>query len=206
MTMLDFPATWRNREVILEKLRARLRPGQRVLEVASGSGQHVSFFAEQMPRVWFQPSDVEPEHLASISAWARHAGAGNVAEPLLLDARGEWPAERYDAVLCINLIHISPWSVTEALIPAAASNLTRGGWLYLYGAYQRNGEHTSESNRAFDAGLRQQNPAWGVRHLEEVERLAGAHGFGPAEVHQMPANNLSVFFDKVTEPKQNGGF
>ena len=147
--------------MILEKLRPRLSPGQSVLEVASGSGQHVAYFAQNLPEVRFQPSDLEPEHLTSISAWARDLGVTNVAEPLQLDARGVWPQERFDAVLGINLIHISPWPVTGALVAGAAQVLKPGGWLYLYGAYQRRGTHTSESNRAFDAWFTSAEPGVG---------------------------------------------
>lgn len=192
---LDFPATWRNREPIAEVLDPYLSEGTRLLEVASGSGQHLSYLAERFPQVRFQPSDVEPAHLASIDSYCRELD--NVSPALLLDVTGPWPAlEALDLVLAINLIHISPWEATRGLLLGAAAALKPGGHLYLYGAYRRDGRHTATSNESFDRSLRAQNPAWGVRDLKEVEAEAAHHGFTLTRVEQMPANNLSVFFQR----------
>ena len=192
---LDFPATARNAEAILAELRSRLGPSGRLLEVASGSGQHAARLARELPGWSWQPSDIEPEHLASIAAWT--ADCPNVLPPLKLDAQGTWPPGAYDAVLAINLIHIAPWEATSGLMRGASRALRPGGLLYLYGALQVEGRHTSESNVAFDAGLRRQNAAWGVRHCEEV--CAEASGAGLALVNRvaMPANNFSLWFRKA---------
>lgn len=190
--MLDFPATWRNREAIFSVLRERLPDEGVVLEVASGSGQHLAYFAEQAPRLTWIPSDPEPAHLDSIRGWAPH-----VHEPLLLDVHQfPWPLdEPVDVVLAINLLHIAPWSACGALFRGAAEVLKPGGLLFLYGAYRRNGAHTAPSNASFDLSLREQNAHWGVRDLEAVEQEASRSGFGLLEVRDMPANNLSVFFE-----------
>ncbi len=191
---LDFPATARNGAAILAELRGRLGDRGKLLEVASGSGQHAALLAPELPGWTWQPSDLEPEHLASIAAWT--GGCANVLPPLALDVLGTWPEGPYDAVLAINLIHIAPWQATGALMRGAASVLRAGGLLYLYGAFHLEGRPTSESNAAFDEGLRRQNPAWGVRHFEEVCAEASAAGLGPVARVAMPANNFSVWFGK----------
>jgi SAM-dependent methyltransferase len=190
--MLDFPATWRNRDAIFSVLREWLPPDGVVLEVASGSGQHVAYFAQQCPELTWLTSDPDPAHRASIRAWAPQ-----LAEPLALDVHDEpWPVVKLvDVVLAINLLHIAPWSACEALFRGAASVLKPGGLLYLYGAYRRGGAHTSVSNAEFDAGLRAQNAHWGVRDLEAVTETAERHGFRLRQVTEMPANNLSVLFE-----------
>lgn len=197
------PATERNRDPILAVLARVLAPRDRstglggdVLEIASGTGQHVAFFAAKMPALTFQPSDPDPAHRASIAAWAAEAALDNLRPPLALDVTVEpWPiAHPVGAILCINMIHISPWASTLALMRGAARWLAPGAPLYLYGPYMRDGRHTAPSNAAFDADLRGRDPRWGVRALETVSEVAKANGFALAEVVEMPANNLSVVF------------
>jgi SAM-dependent methyltransferase len=195
---LHAPATVRNREPILAVLRRHLPRRGLVLEVASGSGEHVVHFAEAFPDLEFQPSDPDPIHRASIDAWHAHSGLPNIRAALALDAAAEaWPIDAADAVLCINMIHIAPWAAVQGLARGAARVLPPGGVLYLYGPYRREGRHTAPSNEAFDASLRAQNPEWGVRDLEAVTALLEAAGFAAPVVEQMPANNLSPVFGKA---------
>jgi SAM-dependent methyltransferase len=194
---LDAPATLRNRQPILDVLKPHLPAHGLVLEVASGTGQHVVHFARACPGLTFQPSDPDPAHRASIDAWAAALGLANVRPAIALDASAEaWPVEAADAVLCINMIHISPWEATLGLMRGAARVLSPDGLLYLYGPYKRGGRHTAPGNEAFDASLRAENPLWGVRDLEAVANLAAAQGFAAPEIVEMPANNLSLLFRK----------
>ena len=190
------PATERNQAAILAVLRRVLPKIGLVLEVASGSGQHAAYFAPEFPSLTWQPTDPDDAARASIAAWVE--GIANIRPPLLLDASASaWPVERADAVVCINMIHIAPWTAALGLLAGAARVLRAGGVLYLYGPYRRDGRHTAPSNEAFDADLRGRNPAWGVRDLDEVAAAAKATGFGPPEVVEMPANNLSVVFRRL---------
>jgi SAM-dependent methyltransferase len=190
------PSTARNREAILAVLKPQLPLSGLVLEVASGAGEHTAFFATACsPNLQFQPTDPDAASHASIDAWASALGLSNVRSALLLDASAQtWPIESADAVICINMIHISPWSATVGLIQGAGRVLPPGGLLYLYGPYRRQGQHTAMSNAAFDADLRSRNAEWGVRDLDAVAEVAAAHGFGAPLVEPMPANNLSVMF------------
>lgn len=189
------PAAARNRAPILEVLRRILPAEGTVLELASGTGEHVVHFAQALPGLTFQPSDPGAAARASIAGWIAATGVGNVLPPVALDAAARpWPVTAADAILCINMIHISPWAATQGLMAGAAALLSPGAPLYLYGAYKRGGRHTAPSNEAFDRDLRARDPSWGVRDLEAVAALAAAHGFGPPEVVDMPANNLSVVF------------
>ena len=187
------PATQRNRDPILEVLRRILPPTGLVLEIASGTGEHVAHFAAALPELHWQPSDPDPMARTSIAAWV--AGMENVLSPLLLDASAEkWPVERAEAVICINMVHISPWTATAGLMRGAAAILKPGAPLYLYGPYRREGGHTAPSNAIFDADLRARNPAWGVRDLEAVVEEAGRNRLALDDVVEMPANNLSLMF------------
>ena len=198
---LHAAATDRNREPILEVLRRVLPPTGLVLEIASGTGQHVAFFARALPALRWQPSDPAPAHRESIGAWVAAAAAGNVAAPLALDVEGwPWPVTGADAILNINLIHIAPWSATEALLRGAARLLPPAGPLFLYGPFKRNGQHTADSNQRFDERLRGDDPRWGVRDVTEVEAVATSAGFGPPDVVTMPANNLSLIFRRAPGP------
>jgi hypothetical protein len=188
-------AAARNRGPILDVLREVLPQEGLVLEVASGSGEHVAHVAAALPGLTFAPSDPSPKARESIAAWIAASGLDNVRAPLALDAaRAPWPIERADAVICINMVHISPWAATVGLFDAASAILPAGAPLYLYGPYKRGGAHTARSNAEFDAGLRAQNPAWGVRDLETVADLARQCGFAGPEIVEMPANNLSLIF------------
>ena len=189
------PSAVRNRQAILDVLATHLPPRGLVLEIASGSGMHVTHFAEAMPGLTFQPSDPDPAARASIDAWAADNRLANLRPALALDATApDWPVVRADAVICINMIHIAPWQAAEGLIRGAGRIVPKDGVLFLYGPYRRDGAHTSPSNAAFDAELRRENPAWGVRDLEAVADLAYAQGFGAPLVVAMPANNLSLVF------------
>jgi SAM-dependent methyltransferase len=172
-----------------------LPPAGLVLEIASGTGQHVAFFARAFPALRWQPSDASPAHLASIAAWSEASGAANIAPPLSLDVEREpWPIAHAGAILNINMVHIAPWSAAEALFRGAARLLPAAGILYMYGPFKRGGQHTAPSNQAFDERLRGEDPRWGVRDVDDIQRLAASAGFAPAEIIEMPANNLSLVF------------
>jgi hypothetical protein len=191
------PATLRNRQPILEVLREVLPPRGTVLEIASGSGEHAVFFAGEFPRLRWQPTDADPGALESIEAWRAEAGRGNVLPPLGLDVQREpWPAgaEGADAMVCINMVHISPWQATEALMRGAGRVLKDDAPLVLYGPFLVPGVETAPSNLAFDASLRGRNPEWGLRDLEVVTAEAARHGLRRERVVQLPSNNLSVVF------------
>lgn len=192
------PAVARNRNSILEVLRRFLPAKGLALEVASGSGEHAAHFAAAFRDLVFQPSDPDPKARASIDAWSASNGLKNIRPALALDAaRAPWPLARADAILCINITHISPFSATDGLFRNAGKILTSGAVLYLYGPYIRAGVATAESNLAFDAWLRRQNPQWGLRDLGAVAALARESGFLAPEVVEMPANNLSAIFHKA---------
>lgn len=192
------PAAARNRQPICDVLQRFLPTSGLVLEIASGTGEHCTFFAQRLNcELIFQPSDPDADARASIDAWIAAEGLANVRPALDLDAGNAiWPISRADAVVCINMIHISPWAATEGLIAGAQRILPACGILYLYGPFRRNGAHTAESNAAFDHDLRQRNPLWGVRDLEAVMSLAQENIFEALAVAQMPANNLSVLLRK----------
>ena len=189
----EAPAAARNRQPILDVLQPHLPAEGLILDVASGSGEHVVHYAAALPALVFQPSDPDPTARASIDAWAE--GYPNVRPALALDASTvPWPIERVDAVLCCNMIHIAPWGAAVGLVAGAARVLAPGGLLYLYGPYRRDGRHTAPSNEAFDVSLRRRDPAWGVRDIETVAALARRRGFAAPEIVEMPANNLSLLF------------
>ncbi|KIG12607.1 hypothetical protein DB30_01172 [Enhygromyxa salina] len=196
---LDYPATQRNREVILEVLREVLPEQGTVLELASGSGQHVAFFASALPQLRWQPSDHDASVFASIAAWTDDLG--NVAAPVRIDAASPtWPLNpgwACDAVICANMIHISPWAACLGLLDGVSQCLREAGPLCLYGPFMRGGVHTAPSNEGFDKSLRARDPRWGVRDLDEVARAATRRGLVLDRVFEMPANNLSVVFRRV---------
>ena len=194
---LTSPAAERNKGPILAVLERVLPSTGRVLEIASGTGQHVIHFAKAIPDLVWQPSDPDASARRSIRAWLATQNLPNVLEPLDLDVRVKpWPISACDAIVCINMIHIAPWSATPALFSGAAEVLGDSGVLYLYGPYRRHGAHTAPSNEAFDRSLRAQDREWGVRDLETVAEVASAEGFELGETVAMPANNLSVVFRK----------
>lgn len=186
------PSAERNREPILEVLRRVLPARGLVLEIASGSGQHVVHFARALPALEWQPSDADPAMRRSVERWTRAESLANVRAPIAIDVRQPWPIDRADAVVCINMIHISPWESTLALFAGARS--LEPSVVFLYGPYRRGGAHTAPSNAAFDADLRRRDPAWGVRDMEAVVEAAGAEGLRLDEVVPMPANNFSLVF------------
>ncbi len=195
---LDFPATGRNSDAICQVLQEHLPDGH-VLEIASGSGQHVNHFARHLPNHYFWPSDLEPDHLTSIQAWTKETGLSNIGQPVLLDTTAtNWHnGEPLSAILCINMIHIAPLSAVTGLFAGAAKRLDTGGLLYLYGPFLGAGIGDAPSNLAFDADLKRRNPAWGVRDLGDVKATAKAVGFDFKQSIEMPANNLSVLFRRA---------
>jgi len=189
------PAAARNRDPILSVLARILPEGALVLEVASGTGEHAIHFGSRLPGITWQPTDPDEQARRSIDAWRADAGLDAILPAKVLDVRApEWPVTRADAVVAINLVHISPWSAFQGLLMGAARVLPAGGLLFLYGPYRRGGSHTAPSNEAFDQSLRQRDPAWGVRDLEHVVETASSQGLRLIEVVEMPANNLSVVF------------
>jgi len=190
------PATERNRGPILDVLRGVLPARGHVLEIASGTGEHAVWLAAQMPALTFQPSDPDAVNRTSIAAWIAQGGVTNVKAPVALDAKDDrWLlADVPDAILCINMIHIAPWTATSGLMRNAATTLSPGGVLYLYGPFKRGSAHTAPSNAEFDQNLRARNPAWGVRDLEAVIQTASNAGLLLTDTIAMPANNLSVIF------------
>lgn len=185
----------RNRDLILGVLREHLPTSGTVLEIASGTGEHAVHFAAHCPDLTFQPTDPSPEALASITAWIDAEGTPNVRPPIALDVLAtEWPVQQCDLVYCCNMIHIAPWQACEGLIAGSAHILRSGGLLFFYGPFLRAGTETAPGNRAFDQDLRNRNPDWGIRHLDEVAKLAANAGFEAPEVTEMPANNLCVAF------------
>lgn len=207
------PATQRNRDAILQVLAETL-PNRRlpdaasgdvladdaplVLEIGSGTGEHVVHFARHLPALRWQPSETSEAALPGIQAWIVHTGLSTIAAPFVLDVnRTPWPVQRADAVMAINVIHYSPWESTAALLRGAAAVLPEGGVLYLYGPYTQGGRHTAASNLAFDGWLKARDPAFGVRDLDVVAAAADHHGLMLDRVVEMPANNLSVVFRKT---------
>ena len=198
---LNFPATKRNRDPIASVLYNYISPNCWFLEIASGSGQHGVFFQKKFPSITWQTSDPEFEHRQSINSWIRHEGLySKMPEPLDLDVEiRPWPiTEKFKklikGIVCINMIHISPWSCTKALFEESKSYLGQKNFLMLYGPFLRKGKQTSESNLNFDQSLKIQNPLWGLRNLGEVNDIAFKNGFKLDNVIDMPANNLSVIY------------
>jgi SAM-dependent methyltransferase len=192
------PAAARNAAPILDVLRDVLPARGLILEVASGSGEHALHVAREFPGLLVQPSDAEPAALRSIEAWRTEAGLSNLLPAVALDARAaEWPVVAADAILCINMIHISPWAATEGLMRGAGRLLAPGALLYLYGPYRRAGIETAPSNEAFDESLRARDPEWGLRNVEHVVAEAEANGLHLDRIVAMPANNVSVVLRKA---------
>ena len=205
MPQPDFsPAAERNKQPILEVLRHVLPASGSALEIASGTGQHVAWFAAGLPGWTWQPSDAHPGGFDSITAWARQQGVSNVYLPLRLDVlAARWFASddtrfdaRFDAIYCANMLHISPWATCAALMHGSARHLAPGGKLITYGPYLEDGVPTSPGNLAFDDSLRAQDPAWGIRHLEDVKREAASSGLQLSARHAMPSNNLLLVWTR----------
>ena len=193
------PSVARNREPILTELQRVLPPDAHVLELASGSGEHAVFFAHAMPSVTWQPSDPDSDARASIEAWRQSEALPNLLAPLDIDLTvptWETPRQRYDAVIAINVIHISPWQATLGLVTGAAQLLARDGQLITYGAYKHRGEHTAPSNESFDQWLKARDPRFGVRDMEAVDAAAREQGLRLRQVVTMPANNFMLLFGR----------
>ena len=189
------PATARNSEPLAEVLAEELPDRGLVLEVASGSGEHAVFLARQFPALEWQPSDVDPEALASVEAWAAEAAVANLRPAIALDAaQANWPIAAADAVLCVNMVHISPWSAAVGLFTGAGRILTSGAPLVLYGPFIEPGRETAPSNLAFDQSLKQRNSEWGLRNTADLDELAADHGLRRTARHTMPANNLVLVY------------
>ena len=193
------PSAQRNADAILNRLAPHLGSRARVLEIASGSGQHAVHMARALPGLDWQPSDPSLDARTSINAWAASSGTVNVRPALDLDMLNpaSWPDQSFDALVCINMIHISPWTATEGLMDLAGRCLPLGGLLYLYGPYREAEVEIAPSNAAFDESLKSRNPNWGLRDRAEVETLARSHGFRLTLREAMPANNLSLIFRKA---------
>ena len=191
------PSPERNKQPILEVLARVLPPRGLVLEIGSGTGQHVAHFAEALPHLTFQPSEMDVGRHASIAAWVGADNLSNVRPPLAIDVtKHPWPVVAADAVVCINVIHIAPWEAALALMAGAGTLLPVGGVLVTYGPYMRRGAHTSPSNEAFDASLRARNSAWGVRDIDALTEVAADAGLALEEVVPMPANNFTLVWRK----------
>ena len=200
-TLPHSAAADRNKQPILDVLRGVLPAHGAALEIASGTGQHVAWFAAALPGWTWQPTDADASALPAIAAWASQAGLANVRPPLLLDVMApQWPAqgppfaEPFDAIYCANMLHISPWATCAALMQGAARHLRSGSVLVTYGPYLEDGVPTAPGNLSFDKDLRARNPAWGIRRLEDVSREAQRAGLDLRERHAMPANNLLLVF------------
>lgn len=198
----ESPSAARNREPILAALRGVLPARAKVLELASGTGEHAVYFARALPGVVWRPSDPDAPSRASIAAWIEAEGVGNVLPPVDIDVRAEtWGVEAecpFDALVAINMIHISPWETTLGLMAGGARLLAPGGVLFTYGAYKRDGRHTAPSNEAFDQWLKARDPRFGVRDMEQVEAAANANGLRLRDIVEMPANNFSLVFERQT--------
>jgi SAM-dependent methyltransferase len=195
------PAADRNKQPILDVLRGVLSEGGNALEIASGTGQHVAWFAAALPGWTWQPTDAMPVAMESISAHVAEQGLGNVRPPRVLDvmAPGWLPNDaQFDLIYCANMLHISPWATCAALMQGAARHLAPTGFLVTYGPYLEDGVPTSEGNLSFDQSLRAQDPAWGIRRREDVEQEAARAGLRLKARHAMPANNLLLVWEKVT--------
>lgn len=190
------PAAARNVVPIGDVLADWLPDGGLVLEIASGTGEHALAFARRFPNLEWQPSDPDPEALASISAW-RESGPSNLLRPLLIDTRtGDWPVSQADAILCINMVHISPWQSAIRLLDGARRTLAAGGSLILYGPWLEAGVEAAPSNLAFDQSLKARNPEWGLRLVEDFAAEAATRGLVLTERREMPSNNLMLRFDR----------
>lgn len=194
------PATARNREPILDVLRSHLPASARVLEIASGTGEHAIAFARAMAQWQWQPTDADPDNLDSIRAWASQPPVpANLHPAMALDVTcaAHWPDAQFEAIVCINMVHIAPWEATLALLEGAAARLVPGGVLYLYGPYREAGVALADSNRAFDESLKARDPRWGLREREQVASVAREHGLIETARIAMPANNISLIYRRA---------
>ena len=195
------PATQRNREPIFQVLSTILPASSNILEIASGTGEHAIYLASKLQSCRWTPSDANSQALESIAAWKNTCSLDNLKLPLLINVtQAGWQqqliGQKIEAIVNINMIHISPWQACLGLLEGAGQILPKGGTLYLYGPYKQDGEHTAPSNASFDRSLRDRNPLWGVRDLEKVVAAAADCSFSLQQIIPMPANNLSVVFSR----------
>ena len=189
------PATARNSQPLAEVLARELPASGTVLEIASGSGEHAVFMARRFPALDWQPSDRDAEALASVDAWAAEARLANLRPAIALDAAApDWPIVSADALLCVNMLHISPWDAAVGLFAGAGRVLGSGAPLVLYGPFVEPDVETAASNHAFDQSLRQRDPTWGLRSTADLDRLAAGHGMTRTARCAMPANNLVLVY------------
>jgi len=192
------PATARNSEAIAEVLARELPAQGRVLEIASGSGEHAVFFARRFPALEWQPSDLDLEALASVHAYVAEASLPNVRPAIQVDAGTQgWGDCCADAILCVNMVHISPWEATVGLFKGSAQILAQSASLILYGPYLEDGVTTAQSNIDFNRSLKSRDPRWGLRALQDMDTLAARSGFERTARHQMPANNLTLVYRRA---------
>lgn len=192
-TRRSAPAALRNREPIAKVLSEWLPPTGLVLEIASGTGEHAVYFAERFPHLEWQPSDIHADALQSISAWRKAADRPNLRAPVILDAAAaDWPTAKADAILSINMVHISPWRSALGLLDGAGRLLSGGAPLILYGPWLKDGMPTAESNLAFDKNLKSRDPEWGLRRVEDFSAAASRRGLVLEETRAMPSNNLML--------------
>ena len=192
------PAALRNREPIADVLANWLPSGGLVLEIASGSGEHAVYFAERFPQLEWQPTDIHPDALASIAAWREETDLPNLRAPLKLDAASaDWAVGRADAILSINMVHISPWKSALGLIDGAARLLASGAPLIMYGPWLKDGMPTVDSNLAFDADLKRRDSEWGLRRVEEFAEAAAARGLTLEATRTVPANNMMLLLRRT---------
>lgn len=198
---LRSPSVERNKGPILDVLRPHLRSGMHILEIASGTGEHGAHIVSAVDGLNWQPSDLSPEARISIKAWADYIGQPGFKPPIEVDATNlDWPRQQpqsLDGLICINMAHISPLKATQGVIAGAAKYLKPGGFLFFYGPFKRDGNHTAPSNEAFDANLKSRDPEWGIRDLGEIEAMAEAAGLTLEVSRQMPSNNHSLLFSKA---------
>lgn len=188
------PATERNRDAITHVLKGCLPAQGTVVEIASGTGEHIVHFAAQFPHLMWQPSDSDPLALASIAAWRAESGGDNLLAPVEVDAAADWKVPDISAILCINMVHISPWEATKGLMRNAGRLLPKGGVLYVYGPFRQQNRPTAPSNEEFDRNLKSRNSQWGLRLVEDVAQEASLRALHLDQIIEMPANNLSLLF------------
>ena len=195
------PAAARNAGPIADVLAQELPEAGRVLEIASGTGEHAVFMARRFPELEWQPTDLDAENLASIAAWQEEAALPNLAAPLVLDAAAEeWPIDQADAIYCCNMVHISPWRAAEGLMAGVGRLLAPGRPLCLYGPYLEDGVETAPSNLAFDESLKARDPRWGLRNVAAMDALAAQAGLVRSVRHAMPANNIMLIYRRAQRP------
>ena len=188
------PATERNRDAITHVLKGCLPAQGTVLEIASGTGEHIVYFAAQFSHLMWQPSDSDPLALASIAAWRAESGGDNLLVPVEVDAAAALKVPDISAILCINMVHISSWEATKGLMRNAGRLLPKGGLLYVYGPFHQQNRPTAPSNEEFDRNLKSRNSQWGLRFVEDVAQEASLHALHLDQIIEMPANNLSLLF------------